>query len=292
MAEAAGKITWRRVFWWSVIAYFVGKLVARWLYPDALTMPQVWGVVILLPALRAAMELRYALARYLACRQRGRDVRSSLPALLPVGFAGFVRFNYIQLFGFLQRRAPCPNYDDEFEHYKKSQHSTVILIALIACAVELPISATVIGFVAHGSESGSPAHVILLSFSLFAVLWLVGDRYLVSRSRHGLAGDKLYLNVGARFEAEIALASVQDVRLLTQKEAQESRAAWIRRNGCNPSETIMATPFDQPNLAISLDVLSHPHIEAYGIPREQVRSLLVYVDDPQSFAKKVQERLS
>jgi hypothetical protein len=78
------------------------------------------------------------------------------------------------------------------------------------------------------------------------VLWLVGDRRLMSQSAHRLEADALELELGLRFAASIPYAQVE--RVLPLRTDAERRSVQPRRGRRNPQ----VTPLDAPNVHLCL----------------------------------------
>ncbi|QNA98488.1 hypothetical protein [Massilia sp. Se16.2.3] len=164
-------------------------------------------------------------------------------------------------------------------------YSTVIAIGLFAVLVELPLDAAILPLFLKDPDELRTIHLLLGLGSLYSLVWLLGDRWLVRGSCHVLTDTHLDLQVGARASARIPLGGVEHAQLL-----RDSVDAWRKAHPCRLMERVSITPFDKPNLVLTLRADAGCAIVHHGVVRSGVRYVFLYLDRPQQLIAALDAR--
>lgn len=291
-------MSWGRVVLVAVVILFVGRAIVKWIAPGVITTGHVLTMIIALFTWKLVVETPESLARSAHARREGRSLFDQARAFVPPEILGVLRFEHAQHRGFLSwllRRSPIsePVTSEHFEHHRKSQYSTVLIIVLLSCVVELPLSGLLVEALVEDPIRRQYIHWFVLAVIAYTIVWLIGDRYAVQSSKSKVKKDGLELRIGERFLADIPWSAVMGASRITQvKELSEARGKWLRRNGFDPEATVIGTPVDPPNVAILLDKTGAAHIEKFKIRRAGVQHLLIYIDESERFIGAVHKQLS
>jgi hypothetical protein len=287
------KLTWPRMFTLSIGVLLIGRILARRVIPEWLSMHQVLALSSAILAIKLLLELCVGARRCALARRNGDTLAAQCLALLPIGLVGLFRLELAQHRGFvswLRRQQPTTVRveGDIFEHYGKSQYPTIFIIVMFSCATEVPINGLVLHVMIKDPVIRGYAHWLLGGAICYTVMWLIADRHLLRHTQHVISADALHLRVGARFSAEIPWDAIEDAFKITDiKEMTDSKTAWLRKNGFAPSTTVIGTPIDAPNVALVLGQSVPATIEKYKTRRHGVRHVLLYVDEPDRFVHAV-----
>lgn len=284
---------WQHVFVLALVTLVAGKFIYRTALPDYFRIQHVWAMALGVVLLRLAAEAPASWQRMRTLRTAGAPLGQQAISLVPDEVRGLSRFAAAQ-FGatllWLRGRPPCaaPPRQHVFTFYAKSQYPTVFAIVLISGVVEIPIDAMVMGFFEPDPERRAVLRAIVFTALAGIVLWMIGDRHWLRHTAHAIASDTLTLRLGARVDATIALSAIAGARAIKgRKELSQPMAAWLRQNGFEPGATVLATPYDLPNVALLLDPSVAVDIRARKIRRTGVRHVLLFVDDPAALIEAV-----
>jgi hypothetical protein len=294
MAET--KLGWERIFALALVVHVAGT-VTRWCFPELLTKSQIWALAAGVLVLKILIGFPEALRCYAQARRNGASTVEGVRNLVPAELIGLFRLERATQRGFvtwLRRRPPATTgiAGQSFEYYQGSQYATIFLIAMLCCVTEVPLSYLLMGIILNDPVAAQYAHWALLATVAYTMVLMLGDRHLVKHTRHVLAPQRLHLSVGARFHAQIPWEAVETAYpVQIAKELSEAKRAWLRRSGFDPLETVVCTPVDVPNVALVLKKSIPVKIEKYQIAQQDVRYVLVYVDEPGTFVQAVRNRL-
>lgn len=287
---------WRQVFLLALILQLAGTVVRK-TWPDLVSKNQVFALAVAVVLLKLIYGVPRAAKRYAQARRDGASLSGALLTLIPVEILGLFRLERAtqQGLGAWLRRKP-PVLDDipgqRFGFYKNSQYGTIFIIVMLSCVTEVPFSYFLMGIIEKDPVKAQYMHWFLLVSVIYTVLLLLGDRHLIRFTQHVLGSTGLHLRVGARFKADVPWNAVKDAYAIKSlKELQEARSEWLRRNGFEPSETVIGTPIDGPNVALVLDPSVSVDIEKFKIAQHGIRHVLLYVDDPTAFIHALRERI-
>lgn len=281
---------WPRVFGLAAAIFFIGNAV-RLALPGTLSRSGIFTCIAVLVVGRLLVDVPDGVRRMAGARRRNMGWASQLAALIPIELAALFQLERATQRAFvawLCRRPPMfgVTAGQVFEHHRKSQYSTVFIIVLIMCVTEVPLSFLLLDVIVSDPVLVTCLHWFLVCGTLYTLVLLAGDRHLVWSTRHVVAEDGLRLRVGERFAATIPWGAVSAIGTAPKsKELSESRDAWLRRNGIDPSETVIGTPLDQPNVVIDIEDLASVWVEKFRMPRSGVRHILIYVDEPAQFIR-------
>ena len=219
-------------------------------------------------------------ARLRALRRQGAGLGSWLAACLPPGLIGLARLERAIWRGFFcwLRRQPRPTRPPglALTYHERGAYSTAIAFGLFSVLVELPLDAAIMPLLIDDPALVRKIHLLVAAGSIYSLVWLLGDRWLVRGGHHVLDTTHLDLQVGARASARIPLDTIEDAQFLRQSIIQ-----WRRAHPCCDIEAVNITPFDKPNLVLRLHQGAGCTITHHGLERSGVRYLFLYLDRPE-----------
>lgn len=277
---------WQHVLVLALVTLVAGKLIYKKLFPEHFQLLHVVVLAASMVLVRFMAELPAGWQRMRALRGHQASLSAQLLALIPEGSLGLLRFGAAQMRGtacWLMRKRPCPapGPGHSFAFYNKSQYPTVFIIAMLSCAVEIPLNAMIMGLLEPDPVRRVLLQKIILTGLVLTVLWMIGDRHWLRSTIHVLNGRTLTLRLGARLDATIPLAAIADAfPIKSGKELAQPMNVWLRKNGFDPGATVIGSPFDLPNVVLVLDPAAPVIIDRFKIRQKGVRQLLLYVDDP------------
>ncbi|MFZ6657666.1 hypothetical protein [Undibacterium sp. TJN19] len=224
-------------------------------------------------------EATAALQRLKKARQQGGGWVACIPTLLPSEITAFFRLDRAMWRGFYawlsQKKTTRHPEGEAFGFLNKGSYSTVFAIILLALCTEIPFSALMIALIEADPAKRHLVHIILFALTAYSLIWLLGDRYLVNHSHHILSETDLYLKVGARSTGKIPRSAIVSCEYFTHDDAQRPREK-LRY----PANSIVVTPFDRPNLVISLHADAILEISHFQLNRTGLTKIFLFVDQP------------
>lgn len=201
-----------------------------------------------------------------------------LLSLLAPELAGWIRTLGNLIVGFLswgaRRRPPTDRTEGlRITYLQRSGYGVLIPLAILVLLTDVPVSMLLLPALGVPEVHHVALRAAILFVGLTNLACLLGDRWHISARHHVLTKDKLLLRIGVRFDATIPLSAIQDVRLVGRSE--RICVAWSKRE-------LLASPFDRPNVKISLTDSSDVKITSLGCAFNDASSVYLYVDDPES----------
>jgi hypothetical protein len=241
-------------------------------------------------AMLAAKDLAHlpdALARTRAALAQGRW-RSLPAAWLPPELVGLIRTDQALRRGFLHwlLRKPQPHLPaagQTFGYLEQGAYRTGVAIALFCIFVEIPLDAAVVPLLVKDHDAAQMLHALMFVGGLSSLAWVLGDRRLVGAGRHVLDDDGLHVRIGARTEGTIPRSAIAAC-----ERVNEPVQAWCRRHGIAPVDTLVASPLDKPNTVLILHDDCPVRLTHWGVPREGLACVFLYVDRPDALAAALQ----
>jgi hypothetical protein len=281
-AERLNDTTWLTVFGYAWAIFSTTAMLL-------LVTPMAWrapikivgfALPLLLFVVKDLAQLPDVLVRLRALRGRRSRPSEWLVACLPPGLVGWMRLEralWSGCFGWLHRRPRVARPSGlSLTYDQQGAYPAVTALALFSILVEMPISAAIMPLFIKDPAEMKVIHCLLVLGSLYSLVWVLGDRWLVRGSHHVLTEHYLDLRVGARASASIALDAIEDAQLL-----REAVRDWRKEHPHRSAEAVSVTPFDQPNLILRLDVNAGCYITHHGVTRCGVRYLFLYLDRPE-----------
>lgn len=281
-AERLNDTTWLAVFGYAW-ALFSTTAMLLLVTPTAWRAPikiAGFGLPLLLFVAKDLAQLPDVVARLSALRRRRTRLSEWLAACLPPGLVGWMRLEralWSGFFGWLRRspREARPS-GVSLTYDQQGAYSALTALALFSILVDIPINAAIMPLFIKNPAEMKVIHCLLGLGSLYGLVWVLGDRWLVRGSHHVLTEHYLDLRVGARASASISLDVIEDAQLL-----REPVRDWRKGHPHRSAEAVNVTPFDQPNLVLRLDVNAGCCITHHGVTRRGVRYLFLYLDRPE-----------
>jgi hypothetical protein len=214
----------------------------------------------------------------------------SLPAAwLPSELVGLIRTDQALRRGFLHwlLRKPQPDQPaagQAFGYLEQGAYRTGVAIALFCIFVEIPLDAAVVPLLVKDPGMARVLHVLMVAGCLSSLVWVLGDRRLVGTGRHVLDDAALHLHIGARTAGTIPRAAIAAC-----ERVNEPVSAWCRRHGIAPVYALVASPLDKPNTVLILHDDCPVRLTHWGVPREDLACVFLYVDRPDALAAALRQ---
>jgi hypothetical protein len=273
---------WLHVFGYAALVLFFGKLLA-------LTMPaglrSAFNDLVVVAAMLMVVAKDLAgtpqfLQRMRAVSVRGTRWTERIAALFPPEFIALLRLDRALMRGFLDwvaRRSRAPRAPGiRLTYLERGAYGTAIGIALVSVSVDVPINMLIVSVLPMDPEQRHLLHLVFGIGSVYSLVWVLGDRWLVHCGRHVLTSTELDLHVGARTSGKIPLAAISAC-----ERVDEKRAEWCKRRGIPVHSTLLVSPFDQPNLVLLLKPNAGVTLLHYQMERADPAYVFLYVDRPE-----------
>ncbi len=221
------------------------------------------------------------LGRYRAAAAAGAPWLTRLAALAPRLLVAQARMDSAHLAAFAAwiRRRPLaePAPGRRFGFQQRSSYSTLIILALMAILIDLPITTMLASVMSKDPALQLRIHLAMGALTLYSLLWLLGDRRLMQGSTHLLDGETLRLAIAGRLRAQIPLTAIAGGDMVAGTAPE-----WCKRQGVplHAALCVRASPFDQPNLALFLAAGTGAQLTQWQLARPAPRVLLLHVDEP------------
>jgi hypothetical protein len=234
-------VSWPRVFGASVLILIFGAGVGRRIFHAVVNPDGLWRIVFAIIVLRLLLEMPTGWQRGIAVRKNGAGLGGMLMAFLPREIVALFLLNNSLLGGFWGwlRKRPVGSAmaGQQFHYMDKSQYGTFFAMALISFAVDIPVSSLIIGIMTHDPVRRHWIHLIIFGLTLYALILLLGDRWLLKSDAHVLDGQYLHVRLGSRFAADIPLD-----RIASTESSSVSLEAWRRDTGVKADEMVIVGP--------------------------------------------------
>jgi hypothetical protein len=148
--------------------------------------------------------------------------------------------------------------------------------------VDIPFSALMVGLIGHDHTQNARIHIIIITITIYAIICVLGDRWSIKDGYHVLGIKFLYLRLGERFSADIALSEVLTVEII-----EEPVRLWCARNKKTFVDKLIITPIDAPNVLLRLKPDTEIIGESYKAPRQIPEYVFLYLDNPRDFLSRV-----
>ncbi|MEW6025423.1 MAG: hypothetical protein AB1807_25180 [Pseudomonadota bacterium] len=218
--------------------------------------------------------------RLRALRRQDAGWPALLAACLPPGLIGMARLErdiWRGFSGWLRRKPqPARPAGLALTFLEQGAYSTVIAIGLFCVLVELPLDAAIVPLFVDDPDKVRTIHFVVVTGSVYALVWMLGDRWHLRGGQHVLTSTHLDLRVGARASARIPRDAIEDVQRLAEPVAR-----WRRTHPFRLAEALTITPWDKPNLVLRLRPNAGCTIRHHGIERTAVRYVFLYLDCPE-----------
>jgi hypothetical protein len=164
-----------------------------------------------------------------------------------------------------------------FGLHKGSTSSILMPMIVLSTLVDVPLGNLMLH--AFAVPHALALHALLLTLTLWTLLWGLGLRSAVRHVDHVLQPDALVLRIGFSAVCRIPLEALRDVHLLPSREA-----GWRQKRGLTRQSLAELTPLDEPTLLIELSdahaARSGCRIVRSGRDRPVPPWVAVYVDQP------------
>lgn len=283
---------WRELAGWGLASAFMASLV-KMLAPDAL-QPSLRSAGLALPLLLlAAKDLAHApdaWQRLRVAHAARAPWHARLAALLPPELVGMLKLDRLLWIGCwhrLRRQAAPDLLPDgvDLGYLERGAYGTATAVVFVSLLLEMPIHVLLLNLFVKNPDQLALLHALGAAAVLYTLAWVLGDRWHIGAGRHVVTDDALHLHVGARVDGALPLAAI--VRL---EKVDAPLPAWRRRHGVARRETLLVTPFDQPNCVLVLDEDIQVDILHWQMKRRLPRYVFLYLDRPELLAARLRQR--
>lgn len=274
--------------WLSLIGYIVLLLLYGGV--ASLLLPRDWRPPCMRFLLQASLFLLVAkdiaclplhVTRVKAARGLGATWARCLYLALPPGLLAYLRLERAMwggFFGWMLRRAqPARPAGAALGYLERGAYGTVICCVLVALCTELPIDVLIASVIARTPRQ---MHLLHIGFGLvvaYSLVWVLGDRwYVAGRRHHVLTSTHLQLDIGARGSGSIPLDAIAGCERLTG-----SRKAWCQQHTYSLHTTRQLTPFDAPNVVLTLQPGCDIRLNLLQLERGGDGPIFLYLDRPE-----------
>lgn len=284
--------SWRDLAGWGLASLFLVSIV-KTLAPEAFK-PFLRGAGLAIPLLLLmAKDLAHAPDAWQ--RLRGAHAarapwNARVAALLPPELVGTLRLDRLLWIGCWQRLrgqpAPRPLPDGVGLGYlERGAYGTATAVVFVSLLLELPVHVLLLNLFIEDADKLALLHVVGAVAVLYTLAWMLGDRWHIGAGRHVMTDEALHLSVGVRVDGVLPLAAI--ARLET---VDAPLPAWRRRHGVARRDTLLVTPFDQPNCVLVLADDAQVDILHWQVKRRLPRYVFLYLDRPELLAARLRRR--
>jgi hypothetical protein len=213
-------------------------------------------------------------------------------ALLPPELVGMLRLDRLLWIGCWQRlrRQPAPGPLPDgvaLGYLERGAYGTATAVVFVSLLLELPVHVMLLNLFVKDPGQLALLHGLGAAAVLYTLAWVLGDRWHIGAGRHVMTDEALHLRVGARVDGVLPLAAI--ARLET---VAAPLPAWRRRHGVARRDTLLVTPFDQPNCVLVLADDAQVDILHWQVKTRLPRHVFLYLDRPELLATRLRRRLA
>jgi hypothetical protein len=149
---------------------------------------------------------------------------------------------------------------------------------LVSTFTEIPVGGLIASVIVKDPGTRHALHLVFGLLCGWALVCVLGDRWLVRAGCHVLTETELDLQVGARAACCVPIAAVERCELL-----RETPAEWLARHGLRLRDTLTVTPLDRPNIVLVLKpdaLVSILHCQVERNPS----CIFLYLDRPEALS--------
>jgi hypothetical protein len=177
---------------------------------------------------------------------------------------------------------PRAQVDPKIFHYKRASSYELTFYSLcFTLLVEIPFVHLIVHYkVVADYRLG--AHLILLFFSIYGLIWLISDKRAVGTTYINVGAAALEFRVGWRQWGWIPREDIIDAKVLKQ-----SIRSFRKTVNCSRRDVTIVTPMDDPNVILELSSTncSGVEIDLFGSRRPSGKYIAIFVDDPLAFVR-------
>lgn len=229
-------------------------------------------------AVDAPMNWSRAARRFRAERRPVRALFEAIPDEIRGWFRTFWRWQ-LGFVSWLLDRVPLKQSGDPVTGYLRRSGYTSLLPMLVASSVvDIPLLHAFVEFAAIPSAQKPWLHLGALGLHVLAFTSLLGDRYLLGAGQHLVTDTHLHIVLGARADGLIPLQCIAAVDRLRPD---------FKLGRLGPDEVVVS-PWGAPNVMLTLSTPAS--LQVLGAPRNGMRKLYLFVDEPDAFVRQWQQR--
>jgi hypothetical protein len=174
-------------------------------------------------------------------------------------------------------------YNPTYPVVNGEKYNFLIPILIIGIVFDLPVASLIVAVTVKSSLVILLVDCIFIFFSLYGIIWIIGDLRNIKESGHKLSSSELSLNLGVRCKGNIPIDLIDS--------CCEISGSFI--DYCNqksiPSDKIWrVSPLDKPNVVIDLKSISTLNIIRFEYPTTIcIKWVALYIDDSQRFSEDI-----
>lgn len=285
---------WRDLAGWGLASLFLVSIV-KTLAPEAFK-PFLRGAGLAIPLLLLmAKDLAHAPDAWQ--RLRGAHAarapwHAHVAALLPPELVGMLRLDRLLWIGCWQRlrRQPAPRPLPDgvaLGYLERGAYGTATAVVFVSLLLELPVHVLLLNLFIEDAGHLALLHALGAAAVLYTLAWTLGDRWHIGAGRHVMTDDALHLRVGVRVDGVLPLAAIARLETI-----DAPLPAWRRRHGVARRDTLLVTPFDQPNCVLVLEEDARVDILHWQMKKRLPRHVFLYLDRPELLAARLRQRVA
>ncbi len=281
-------LTLRKLIWVLIGLSLVAQIFAS----DQVAAKLVFTgkLLLLLKALDWLLQVLWFAMRTVT-KQESPTLKSFAAIFFSEKVMGLIRLEarmWQTLFSLLGNRKKLPLFDQGYELHQGHKYDLLFYVMIFSAVVELPFFHLMIFLASPNRQIQIMLHAGVVVATVYAIIWLLMDRFSIRRSRHFFSNRALELNCGFRAKATISLESIRDVesiKLLSWKD--------LKNELLQSTKLFVMSPMDVPNVLLKIDKKGFSgnknglDVAAGSMPS----AVALYVDRPMEFIENLRARM-
>ena len=268
------EINWLQCLGLALMLPLFGKL---FLSQSALR-PWFWGGTAALLTWKYFLDWPDTRLRLQAARQQSwfHQLCQMLPPVLPAMLAmNLAIFQSLWQWITGKPRVQPPLQGMPISFNETSEYGTMLVIFFLGCVVDIPVTALMVSSVGHDAAMNLRIHLVIVLLTLYAICFVLGDRWAFKSSCHVLGQHTLHLRLADRFSADLPLSMIHSAQVMKETVRQ-----WSVKNKLAFYDKLLVSPLDSPNVLLVLKPDAELHAISFKARRKLPRYLFLYVDHP------------
>lgn len=284
--------SWRDLAGWGLAGLFLIS-IAKALAPDAF-QPFLRSAALALPMLllmaKDIVHAPQAWQRLRGAHAARAPWHARVAALLPPELLGMLKLDrllWIGCYRRLRRQAAPSTLPDGLGlgYLERGAYGTATAVVFVSLLLELPVHVLLLNLFVEEPDTLALLHALGAVAVAYTLAWVLGDRWHIGAGRHVMTDDALHLRVGARVQGVLPLAAIARI-----EKVEVQLPLWRRRHRVPRHDTLLVTPFDQPNCVLVLADEARVDILHWQATKRLPRYVFLYLDRPELLAARLARR--
>lgn len=170
---------------------------------------------------------------------------------------------------------------------KGARYSAVFPLAILVAVIDIPIMGLIIRSIVHDEAFRIYIEAGLLFISVYALVWIIGDRRAMLEMNHSVNAEFLVLRLGVRESGSIPTKFIKSA-ITVSSMIDGSFSRWKDESNVRDTELWQLTPLDSPNLIIQLNGNINLKMDKFGYRKNiSPRYVCLYVDENSEFCSEI-----